>query len=580
MLLEKLVEYSRRLDLPPQLYSESPVRYIIELDANGRLLNPEPTDTADPVSPLSKRGVRRPVPQVTRAVGIKPLLLADNAEYTLGLARETSKPDRVVACHQAYMEVLQKCAQVTQESAVIAVNSFLSNNPLDQLRLSEDFDRGATMTFRVDGVMPIDLPSVQVFWAANNDPAAQNARIMQCVICGQERPVLERLQGKIKGIPGGQTAGTSIISANADAFESYGLEASYIAPTCSSCGERFTKGANDLISKEASRIVLGNAVFVFWTRRPVRFSFRSFMSDPKPEEVKALVESVRSGKVMPEVDDELFYASALSASGGRAVVRDYVNTTVGEVRRHLERWFARQEIVGSYGEPHVPLGVYALAVATVREGKDLAPTTPRALLRAAMVGTPLPVGLLYEAVKRSRAEQSVTRQRAALIKLVLMSMTDEPIREDTMVALEKNSTNTAYNCGRLLAVLERAQDLAIPGLNAGIVDRFYGTASSAPASVFGRLMRGLQPNLKTLERDKKGAYISIQQELEEIMSGMNDFPATLTLKEQGLFALGYYHQRAESRARAKERAEQGKSSQLSNQSGGDTDSDDNNEGGR
>ncbi len=95
MLLQRLREYSERLDLPPSLYNEAPVRYILELDAAGRLLNPEPVDTADPSSPRTKRGQRRLVPQVQRSSGVKPLLLADNAEYTLGLARDEAKWGRV-----------------------------------------------------------------------------------------------------------------------------------------------------------------------------------------------------------------------------------------------------------------------------------------------------------------------------------------------------------------------------------------------------------------------------------------------------------------------------------------------------
>lgn len=47
---------------------------------------------------------------------------------------------------------------------------------------------------------------------------------MQCLVCVQNLPDMERLQSKIKGIPGGQTSGTNIISANSEAFESYGLE--------------------------------------------------------------------------------------------------------------------------------------------------------------------------------------------------------------------------------------------------------------------------------------------------------------------------------------------------------------------
>ena len=119
-----------------------------------------------------------------------------------------------------------------------------------------------------------------------------------------------------------------------------------------------------------------------------------------------------------------------------------------------------------------------------------------------------------------------------------------------MVHLDPANDNPAYRCGRLLAVLEDIQRVAIPGAKATIVDRFFGTASSAPASVFGRLMRGAQPHLSKLERDNPNAYYALQRRLEEVTTGLNSFPRTLTLEEQGLFSLGYYHQRAHQRAEA------------------------------
>jgi CRISPR-associated protein Csd1 len=146
-----------------------------------------------------------------------------------------------------------------------------------------------------------------------------------------------------------------------------------------------------------------------------------------------------------------------------------------------------------------------------------------------------------------------------LIKLVLSSQPDHNDWEESMIQLDQENTNPAYRCGRLLAVLEQAQRLAIPGVNATIVDRFFGTASSAPASVFPRLVRGAQPHLAKLERDRRGAYTALQRRLEEILGGLgltkvgalySGFPATLTLQEQGLFSLGYYHQRAFDRAQA------------------------------
>lgn len=120
-----------------------------------------------------------------------------------------------------------------------------------------------------------------------------------------------------------------------------------------------------------------------------------------------------------------------------------------------------------------------------------------------------------------------------------------------MIQLNTEHPSAAYQCGRALAVLEQIQRQAIPGIKATIVDRFYGSASTAPASVFARLLRGSQPHLATLERDRAGAYHALQGRLEEILSHLAGFPTTLSLPDQGLFALGYYHQRAFDRAQAR-----------------------------
>jgi len=558
MFLQRLVEYAVHEGMPPTLYTEAPVRYIIELDGEGRLLNPEPTDTAEPGSARTRRGEWRLVPRVQRSSSIRPLLLSDNAEYTLGLPREKSNPERVQACHAAYTAQVTTCAEATGEPSVAAVLRFLQGDPLKYLALAEDFDPGAWITFRVDGVFVVDLPGVQEFWAQQNAPGGDGgeaAPMMDCVVCGRRRPVLRRLKGKIKGIPGGQTSGTALISANAEAFESYGLRESLIAPTCAACGERFTYGLNRLLADRAHRAMVGGAVLVFWVREEHPFSLLDFLDRPQPGDVAELLASVRRGRSVPPVDETAFYAAILSSSGGRAVVRDWIDTTVGEVKRRLADWFAAQRIVDAYGREPRPLGVYALAVATVRDVvKELPPGTTRALWRRALVGSPLPPGLLYQAVRRNRAEQGVTRPRAALIKLALTD-TETVNKEDSMVQLDESRAEPAYLCGRLLAVIEEAQRLAVPGIKATVVDRFYGTASSAPASVFGRLLRGVQPHLAKLQRDRPGAYGALQRRLEEVQAGLQGFPRVLTLEEQGLFALGYYHQRAADRAAARAAAE-------------------------
>ena len=116
-----------------------------------------------------------------------------------------------------------------------------------------------------------------------------------------------------------------------------------------------------------------------------------------------------------------------------------------------------------------------------------------------------------------------------------------------MVALEPEHPSPAYHCGRLLSVLEAVQRAALPNVNATIVDRYYGAASTTPAVVFGSLLRGAQPHLSRLDGPRRGG---LQNRITEVCTQIGGFPKTLSLEQQALFSLGYYHQRAYDRAQA------------------------------
>ena len=549
MLLQKLVEYanSPELDMPPRGYRKKPVRYIIELRSDGSLASTIPTDTADLSSRKARRGVERQVPELRRSgTAPPPILLADNPTYTLGIPKSEQPKDtkRAPACRDSYLDLVRQCAEETQETTVRAVVRFLDNNPLDQLTLGDGLDLTSTITFRVGDAFPVDEPTVRDFWARRQDI---QGNVMQCVVCGQKRPALERLEGVIKGVPGGQSSGTSIISANETAFESYGLKHSLIAPVCAECAERFTFALNHLLADENHRLIIGNTVFVYWTRERAGFDFLHALSNPEPEDVRALLESPW-GKHAAQVESNRFYAAILGASGGRTQIREWIDISLEEAQRNVLRWFERQRIVGPWGEKPQPLGIRSLTAATARDLKEVAPHTMRTLLAAAIMGRPLPPTLPQLATQRTRVEQTVHRNHAALIKLGYLSR--HPDKEGTMIELDVSNTEPAYLCGRLLAELEQAQRAASPGIKATIVDRYYGTACTAPGTVFGTLVQNIQPHLSKLERDNRPAYVGIQRTIEDILSGLNTFPKTLTLDDQSLFALGYYHQRAHNRAQA------------------------------
>jgi CRISPR-associated protein Csd1 len=127
----------------------------------------------------------------------------------------------------------------------------------------------------------------------------------------------------------------------------------------------------------------------------------------------------------------------------------------------------------------------------------------------------------------------------------------------TMSSIQLANADPAYLCGRLLAVLDEVQYAALGSVNATIIDKYYGAASTAPASVFGTLIHNAQNHLGKLMgiESRRGAYIALDQKLQDILYPLSEFPATLSLPAQGLFALGFYHQRAESRREREARRE-------------------------
>lgn len=579
MILARLKEYTdtQIIDLAPAMYRALPVRWFVNLTLEGELEgNFTPlggTDKSD------RRGINLTVPDLVRTVKIVPKLLADNGEYVLGVAKADADPKKVAERHRQFQEVVEACAKATNEPLVKAVATFLKQWQPDTERvqqLAPGLDPGDTLTFRVGGQFPTDLPSVQTFWAnytAGGSQAAGN--VMQCLVTGQESVVEERMPGKIKGIPGGQTAGTSLVSANAAAFTSYGLENSLTSPISRDAAERFTKGLNNLLSKQESRFYVGSLVYVFWMREPTEFSPGSLLSRPTSQQVKQLFASAYKGEESYGLKSNRFYALALSASGGRAVVRDWLETTIPEVAENLKRWFQGQTIVDTYGQAvEYFFSLNRLAEAAFRRSLadrkfDLAKEVPsnviQALAHSAYKGSRLPDDLLARLIKRCAVgtevkkdtREHVTHAQAALLKLIFatrgVAMPDTP---DPTPELEPNDA-LAYQCGRLLAELEAIQRAALGQRNATVVDRFYGAAAATPASGFAPLLSNVRAHLSKLRKSKGGAWQAKEEALEEILGHFkNDsetprLPTTLSVRQQGVFALGFYHQRAHNRAQAR-----------------------------
>ena len=82
------------------------------------------------------------------------------------------------------------------------------------------------------------------------------------------------------------------------------------------------------------------------------------------------------------------------------------------------------------------------------------------------------------------------------------------------MSLNREEPNSAYQLGRMFAMAEIAQRMALGHVNTTIRDRYFGAASATPASVFPLLLRGMQNHLSKLRKDGKGGFI--ERELDQI----------------------------------------------------------------
>lgn len=551
MILQRLAEYwERQGDGLPSGYQRAFLTKRIVIDKDARLVAVE-SMSGETRGKREGKTFAVPREQPQRTVAIRPRLVQDNANYALGLCGPEDNADKVAKRHAAYLEQLEACYEATQEPSLAILLRWLRSGGPQDPKIAESIDADLDeLLFEVDGVVPTSMSSLQAFWARKD-----GLPIGRCLVTGDETTIVDRMPFAIKGIPDGQTSGTMLVSVNNPSGESYGLEAGMNSPIGSSTAEAICNGLNQLLADEKRSLRVGPVVYVSWTQEPVDTDFMAMLSQPDERAVQMLLDSASRGGPMPTVNAPDFFVLALSANASRIVVRDFHETTLPAAQWALTRWFRALHLVGTDGQSAKPVGVFRLAASLYREAKEIPKHVPIEILRSAITGTPLPRDLLALAVKRNVAMQGpfdefnkqrrLSMGRLALIKAVLHSHTKSQ-EEDPLSALNPHHSDPAYHCGRLLSVLESIQRIAIPGLNSTLVDKHYGSASGSPSVSFGGLLKeATHAHLPKLRKNRKGAFVALDQRLQEVLSQIGDeFPKSLDFERQGLFALGYYHQRA------------------------------------
>ncbi len=549
MFLQRLVEYADRLEDTPRHYSPKTVNWVADIGSDGHWIGTGFVKL--------ERGFHRLVPYIERqGTGLQPILLYEKPEYALGvlLGKDMTVVEIAKAAtkHESFRKLVDDCAKYTGSAEVLAISIALRGENLPPI--PKEMKAGDWILFRVDGNFPTDRPSIQEFWQTRNERDKVGDDFM-CVGCGELCAPEDRHRTPIP-LRGGHGKGTKLISANEPAYSSFGLKESLIAPTCSECARKYADSLCFFVASETNHLVIGNLTYVFWTVSGAEVDL-FLLDSPDPVAVKKLLQSPQRAVSMDSFISDAFYAAALSPNMARLAVRDWTETTVSSVQDRLILWFRKQQI-GNIDKYHslfsIVASFYPSRTRDVRG--EIGPNFTLHLLRHALYATRLPSSLLQQALRRcvaERGERKFTAPRMSFLKLYLLQ--NPKFKEDDLMALDEERVDPAYVCGRLMAQMERIQILAVGNPNATIVDRYYGTASTAPSSVFPYLLSHSQNHLAKIRREKKGLHTILSRELEGMFGLLDGFPKHFKPEEQALFAIGFYHQQQSTRAKVTEMAE-------------------------
>ena len=577
MILQALVDYYDRRcastdpvrRLPAYGLEDKAIPFVIELEDDGRVR--QLRDTRQPDGKQLRAQIFL-VPQGEKKTsGVKANLLWDSAEYAIGLARER-KSSGEISPTQAFRKRLDALpSEVRADAGVRAVLVALDQADWSVLQAHPSWpeinEANPVMAFALasdGGELVCQRPAVML--RALVAGSAQAGPESWCLVQGRRGPVA-RLHPSIKGVRNAQTSGANIVSFNAHAFESYGKteRQGENAPVGEHAAFAYTTALNALLGRESpNKIQIGDATTVIWADRDdaVEADLVGLFDDNPDAHVDAVrkrLAGAAAGTVGADDTSLRFFVLGLAPNASRIAVRFWFHDTFERLGPRILQHFDDLRIVRQSDRDAATPALYWLLRSIAPQGKadNIPPRLAGEWMRAILEGNPYPTALLNAAVNRCRAEQAsdhfggnVPYLRAATLKACInrehrrrhgLPQDFQFIREE----LDVNQTDPGYRLGRLFAVLERIQSAAQPGINTTIRDRYYGAASSTPGAVYPTLMRLKNAHLKKL---KPGLEMFFEKLLGEICGSLEqpalaDFPRQLDLHAQGLFALGYYHQR-------------------------------------
>lgn len=608
MILQALVHcyeaLAERGELEKPGWSPVKVSWGLELDADGQVKSLLAMGGTDAKGKQIPRTMKLPVP-VKRSSGVAANFLCDNSAYVLGVDAK-GKPERTrecfAACARKHQAILKDVRHPTAKAILNFFEIWKPENAAQHPAIQPNLDmllKGGNIVFVTQDAagepqLAQDVPEIRRAWGeayAKSDDAVMG----RCLVTGEEGPI-EILHPSIKGVMGAQPSGASLISFNAPAFESYGKESARDnqgqgrnAPVGRYAAFAYGEALNYMVGQADFHGRLGDTTLVYWAEGAEPAYGSAFMAmmgmggEEKNEitqkELNGVLTSLCQGRTVnwanvPLNPKNRFYILGLAPNASRLSVRFFLQNSFDEFAKNYQKHQDDLKIVRSASDERESLSMWALLRETAIKNPNKPPKFQRQLveemLNAILSGSRYPSTLFTQIEIRVRAEQKITHEKAAMIKAYLLRNVVEQQKDRTHVykevlGVELNISKTTYlpyRLGRLFAVLEALQLESFRDNgnkdskpNTTLKDQFFNAACATPMMAFPTIVARAQNYLRKLKvKNKEGLARYYNGMMDDIIGNFEEsYPAHLSLEDQGIFQIGYYHQRQKMYAKKEEK---------------------------
>ena len=593
MLIQALCDYADKAAAKsadsqiPSGYSQQTVHFEVLLTAEGKIA--EIVDLREAKNIVLKNGKTKTVTEPSSAVlpersaktGIDSAIIEHRPLYLFGLNYEKDgftpddKTNKARKSHQAFVERNSGFfADLDSEICKAYYNFIVNWNPDEEkenpcLKALGKAYQGSYFCFGLDGKPDVKLHRDEQFNAkyraqlAQADNEDEGAVEAVCPIMGEKLPVA-RIHDKIK-FPGGNTTGCVLVGMKEDAYSSYGKTQSYNSGISVVAMKKYTATFNKLLADKNHHITIQDMTVVFFAMKADDSAecdfFAQLFGGDGSEDTNKAVQSVlkqAAGGVVGELSafgmdkDVVFCIAGLTPNSSRICQKFFYRNRFGKIVENLVQ-HQRDMAVNDSGHQFYFSTIAKELVSPKAKDAKLPPPLLADIMQAAFSGSGYPYAMLENAVRRIKTDSDDDKShyikfndtRIGIIKACLNRKARlNGQKEEITMSLNAQSTDAAYVCGRLFAVLEKIQQESTDvKLNRTIRDSFFSSACTEPALVFPKLIRTAQYHLSHIGKKNENRQIFFQKLLGEIVDGLDGaFPKTLSLEEQGSMEIGYYHQ--------------------------------------